>query len=71
MNRSDPVHLLPEMGLSIQIKPEPMLYRLSKQLDDLQNEAEFGRLLYVAMTRARDKLIVSGHVSQGRSKIAG
>ena len=71
MNRSDPVYLLPEMGLSIQIKPEPMLYRLSKQLDDLQNEAESGRLLYVAMTRARDKLIVSGHVSQGRSKIAG
>lgn len=70
-NRSDPVYLLPEMGLSIQLKPEPMLYRLSKQLDALQNEAESGRLLYVAMTRAKEKLIVSGHVSQGRSKIAG
>lgn len=70
-NRSGPVYLLPEMGLSIQIKPEPMLYRLSKQLDDLQNEAESGRLLYVALTRARDKLIISGHISQGKSKIAG
>jgi ATP-dependent helicase/nuclease subunit A len=71
INRSDLAYLLPEMGLSIKLKPEPMLYRLSKQLDDLQNEAESGRLLYVAMTRARDKLIISGHVSKGKNKIAG
>jgi ATP-dependent helicase/nuclease subunit A len=71
VNRSDLAYLLPEMGLSIQLKPEPMLYRLSKQLDGLQNEAESGRLLYVAMTRAKDKLIVSGHVSKGKIKIAG
>src|SRR5690606_35198219 len=70
-NRSNPVYLLPEVGLSIKLEPEPILYRLSKQLDAQQNEAESGRLLYVAMTRAKEKLIVSGYVSQGRSKIAG
>ncbi|MBV5331853.1 hypothetical protein JZU69_05740, partial [bacterium] len=59
--KSDAVYLLPEMGLSFNLDPAPMLYRLSKELDRKQNEAEAGRLLYVALTRAKDKLIISGH----------
>jgi len=68
-SQSDPVYLLPEMGLSLKLDPPPLLYRLSKQLDDAQSEAEAGRLLYVALTRAKDKLIISGHMTTSRSII--
>ena len=64
---NDPVYLLPETGLSVNLDPAPMLYRLSKQLDKKQNEAETGRLLYVALTRAQDKLIISGHATISKS----
>jgi ATP-dependent helicase/nuclease subunit A len=65
--KSDAVYLLPEMGLSFNLDPAPMLYRLSKELDRKQNEAEAGRLLYVALTRAKDKLIISGHAVMAKS----
>jgi|CXWL01.1.fsa_nt_gi ATP-dependent helicase/nuclease subunit A len=65
--RSDAVYLLPESGLSFKLDPTPMLYRLSKDLDKRQNEAETGRLLYVALTRAKDKLIISGHATSSSS----
>jgi len=32
-SKGAPVYMLPEMGLSIKLDPEPMLYRLSKELD--------------------------------------
>lgn len=70
-SRAESVYLLPEMGLTFKLDPEPMLYRLSRQLDDQQNEAESGRMLYVAMTRAQEKLIISGHVSLGRITVSG
>ena len=66
-SQSDPIYLLPELGLSIKLDPAPMLYRLSRQLDGEQSEAESGRLLYVALTRAKDKLIISGHITSSRS----
>jgi len=66
-SQSDPVYLLPEIGLSLKLDPPPLLYRLSKQLDDAQSEAESGRLLYVALTRAKDKLIISGHMTSSRN----
>lgn len=66
-SQSDPVYLLPEMGLSLKLDHPPLLYRLSKQLDDAQSEAESGRLLYVALTRAKDKLIISGHMTTSRN----
>jgi ATP-dependent helicase/nuclease subunit A len=65
--KSDSVYLLPEMGLTFKVDPAPMLYRLSSELDKKQNEAETGRLLYVALTRAKDKLIVSGHAVLSKS----
>jgi ATP-dependent exoDNAse (exonuclease V) beta subunit len=40
-----------------------MLYRLAKWQDGLQNEAESLRILYVALTRAKEKLIISGHTT--------
>jgi ATP-dependent exoDNAse (exonuclease V) beta subunit len=41
----------------------PLLFRLAKHLDAQQGEAESARLLYVAMTRAKEKLLVSGHLT--------
>jgi ATP-dependent helicase/nuclease subunit A len=39
-----------------------LIYRLALQRDQEQDEAEARRLLYVAATRARQKLLVSGHI---------
>ncbi len=66
-NAGDSVYLLPQMGFSVKVGAGPMIHRLSKQLDADQNNAESGRLLYVALTRAQNKLIISGHVTSGRS----
>jgi ATP-dependent helicase/nuclease subunit A len=40
----------------------PLAFRLAHAQDALQNEAEERRLLYVALTRAQEKLIINGHV---------
>jgi ATP-dependent helicase/nuclease subunit A len=64
---SDNVYLLPEYGLSFKLENPPLLYRLSRWLDKQQNEAETQRLLYVALTRAKDKLLISGHAAPTRS----
>ncbi len=39
----------------------PLLMRLAQLEDNLQSEAEELRLLYVALTRAKEKLLISGH----------
>jgi ATP-dependent helicase/nuclease subunit A len=39
-----------------------LAFRLAHAQDALQNEAEERRLLYVALTRAQEKLIINGHV---------
>ena len=39
-----------------------MAFRLARAQDALQNEAEEKRLLYVALTRAQEKLIINGHL---------
>ncbi len=64
----DPVLLLPGLGLSFKLDPEPMLYRLAKLLDQRQGRAEEHRVLYVALTRAQEKLIISGHVTGDEDK---
>ncbi|MGD8489059.1 MAG: UvrD-helicase domain-containing protein, partial [Anaerolineae bacterium] len=54
----------PELGLLLPVKDEQgqlsAVYRLGKIRADDQEEAESDRLLYVAATRAREKLILSG-----------
>lgn len=47
---------------------KPLLSRYLKMLDEDREDAETRRLLYVAFTRARDKLIISGHFSQFKEK---
>jgi ATP-dependent helicase/nuclease subunit A len=54
----------PELGLLLPVKDDqrqlPAIYRLGKARSDDQEAAESDRLLYVAATRAREKLILSG-----------
>ncbi len=47
---------------------KPLQSRYLKMLDEDREEAETRRLLYVAFTRAKDKLIISGHFSQFKEK---
>jgi ATP-dependent helicase/nuclease subunit A len=63
--------LLIDRNLSLtpdKIDYKPWLARYLQQLDNEREEAENNRILYVAMTRARDKLIISGHLSLSREK---
>ena len=64
-----PAILLPNLGLAFKLDPAPMLFRLAQQEDQRQEEAEKQRVLYVALTRAQEKLIISGH--QTRKKKGG
>jgi ATP-dependent helicase/nuclease subunit A len=54
----------PDLGALPYVKDEegrlPAVYHLGKSRSDDQEEAESDRLLYVAATRAREKLILSG-----------
>lgn len=59
---SDQAYLLPETGLALKLEPAPLLYRLAKYQNGLQDDAESMRILYVALTRAKEKLIISGHM---------
>jgi len=58
------VYLFEELGVAFKLDPSPMLYNLSKLIDKDQNAMEQLRLLYVALTRAEDKLIISAHATQ-------
>ena len=39
----------------------PIGYRLARLIEQAKDDAEDKRLLYVAATRAKEKLIISGH----------
>lgn len=67
--RPQPVYLMEEVGAVAamdQLEGESTAYRLAKALDAEQSQAEEDRLLYVAATRARERLLISGHLSQNR-----
>lgn len=51
----------------------PLAFRLAQWQDSLQADAEDQRLLYVALTRAQEKLILNGHLSlkEGHLKADG
>ncbi|TFG67212.1 MAG: hypothetical protein E4H27_09275, partial [Anaerolineales bacterium] len=70
-NFPSPWVLLPGMGAAF--KPDrleytPLAMRYLKKLDADMDAAEKNRLIYVAMTRAVDKLIINGHFSFSREK---
>jgi len=57
--------LHPELGLLLDLKDgdfHPAAWQLSSRLADELDDAEDRRLLYVAATRAKEKLLISGHV---------
>ena len=68
-----PVYLMEELGAAAamdRLDDKPTTYRLARALDEEQSQAEENRLLYVAATRARERLIVSGHLSQSRGGLS-
>jgi len=62
--RRDTLLLDPDLGVFLPLKDEdgtlPAVYRLGKARADGQEAAEADRLLYVAATRAREMLLISG-----------
>lgn len=58
---SENVYLFDEMGVTFKLDRPPMLYKLTKELDRDQESCEDLRLLYVALTRAKSKLLISTH----------
>ena len=70
--RTDGVYLDEKLGVGLSVfEPESgkdrdlLVKKLMKARVDLEDKAERKRLLYVALTRARDHLIVSGGVKDG------
>lgn len=63
---SQPIYLSEAWGLTFRPDRwdgEGLAYRAARAEDQARDEAEENRLLYVAATRARDKLLVSGHLT--------
>jgi ATP-dependent helicase/nuclease subunit A len=58
---SENVYLFNELGVTFKLDQPPMLYKLAKELEKDQESCEDLRLLYVALTRARSKLLISSH----------
>jgi ATP-dependent exoDNAse (exonuclease V) beta subunit len=58
----DNLGLLP--GLRTADSERPITWKLVRQMEIERDEAEDKRLLYVAATRAREKLLINGHVSR-------
>lgn len=55
------VYLFNELGVTFKLDQPTMLYRVAKELDRDQESCEDLRLLYVALTRAKSKLLISTH----------
>lgn len=62
-NKSDPVYCSRELGVHFRLDPVPLQYLLAKYRDGLEQEAEALRVLYVALTRAQEKIIINAHAS--------
>ncbi len=58
----------PTLKLSNDDDGRSLIYRLAAQRDQEQDEAEARRLLYVAATRAKQKLLISGQVDLSKAK---
>ena len=70
---SEQAYLSDDLGVTIKLDQAPMLYKLAKIMDKDQDECEELRVLYVAMTRAKTKLLISGHAkpdAKGNIKLA-
>ncbi len=69
-NIADPVYTLPGGGLALNTDKSDytsLIYRWAKWQDKREIQSEESRLLYVAATRAKDKLIINGSFNEKRS----
>jgi len=71
--RMPPAILHPEWGLLLRVvraegaeRRQGLLHALACREEEAMDDAEERRLLYVAATRAKEKLLVSGHATVGR-----
>ncbi len=64
---SELVYFSRELGVTFRLDPAPMLYNLAKAVNADQDECEALRLLYVALTRAKSKLLISSHATKNAS----
>jgi len=68
---NSPFYLLPQTGFVFNpdlSELQPLLFRFARWINQQQEQAEELRLLYVAATRAREQLVVSGFLSEQRSR---
>jgi ATP-dependent exoDNAse (exonuclease V) beta subunit len=66
LGRAELAYLLPETGPAFRfdrLEGSPLIYNLARHLDQQQSQEEENRILYVAATRARERLILNGHLS--------
>jgi len=67
---AEPVMLDADLGVLLHARDEqgarPVMQQLAARREDDREDAEDRRLLYVASTRAKEKLVVSGHASLKR-----
>jgi ATP-dependent helicase/nuclease subunit A len=65
-------YLIPEIGFAVapdRLEATPLATRLARYMERQESQAEDDRLLYVALTRAREKILVSGHLSETRTGV--
>lgn len=60
---SEVIYLSQEYGAAFKLDPSAMIYNLAKELDKDQAKMEVLRLIYVALTRSKNKLIINGHAT--------
>lgn len=63
-------YLHPETGLAFtpnRLEGAPLVTRYAKHTNRLESDAEEDRLLYVALTRTAEKLLISGHVVEAKN----
>jgi len=67
---AEPVMLDADLGVLLRARDEqgarPVMQQLAARREDDREDAEDRRLLYVAATRAKEKLVISGHASLKR-----
>ena len=61
---SENVYLSSALGVTFKLEQEPLLYKLAKVQDKDQDDCEDLRVLYVALTRAKSRLMISAHAKQ-------
>jgi ATP-dependent helicase/nuclease subunit A len=71
--RAQVAYLSPEIGLTAKpdgIEASSLITKLAQWIDKRESVAEENRLLYVALTRAREKVLISGHLSEVQSGVS-